>query len=417
MTSSTQHHSTMVDVALFTGIMSATIVLLRKSSSSKSSSSKSSSSTPSIQVSQLNIYPLKSCGEISVQVAYTTPTGFEYDRIMQVIDPNTGLYCTPRTPHYAKLFHIQPHLHIPTQLLTLTQTQTGGKNVLPPLEIDLSHARTTTPLQAQAMGNVPVQVEDLGDGASSWLQQVLEIPSSSSSSSSTATKSSSSSSTTNCRLVKIGSSYKRHVVVNPDQNEPLPHPTTTRSGSSGSKEKKDASLPSLPPVVSLADEAPYLLTTEVSLHDLNQHLRQRSQTPVDMKRFRPNIVVVSSSSGVGTSTSSTLKPWEEDTWKKIKIGQVEFWVWQRCGRCTMTTIDRQTLERGPEPLATLSTFRERSHGQRNFGVHLIPVDDDATMISSSSSSRSRRHPIQVGDTLEVLEYDEERLMEWKQLHG
>ena len=80
-----------------------------------------------------------------------------------------------------------------------------------------------------------------------------------------------------------------------------------------------------------------------------------------MQRFRPNIVV-----------QGTL-PWEEDTWKRIRIGGMEFHVWQRCGRCAMTTIDRTTLERGPEPLATLSTFREREKGQRNFGMHMIPV--------------------------------------------
>jgi len=41
----------------------------------------------------------------------------------------------------------------------------------------------------------------------------------------------------------------------------------------------------------------------------------------------------------------------------------------------MTTIDRGTLARGPEPLATLNTFRE-SAGQRNFGMHMIPVADE-----------------------------------------
>jgi uncharacterized protein YcbX len=123
-----------------------------------------------------------------------------------------------------------------------------------------------------------------------------------------------------------------------------------------------------------------------------------------MQRFRPNIVVH------GT------QPWEEDTWKRIKIGGSEFRVWQRCGRCSMTTIDRETLERGPEPLATLSTFRERSNGQRNFGMHMIPIitapnaKQQGTTEESSSSSLVR-----VGDTLEVLEFDEERLAEWKRL--
>ena len=74
----------------------------------------------------------------------------------------------------------------------------------------------------------------------------------------------------------------------------------------------------------------------------------------------------------------------------------------------MTTIDRKTLERGPEPLATLSTFRERK-GQRNFGVHMIPVSN--TSIESNESSLL----VEMGQKIEVIEYDEERLEEWRRL--
>ena len=128
-----------------------------------------------------------------------------------------------------------------------------------------------------------------------------------------------------------------------------------------------------------------------------------------MERFRPNIVVT------GT------QPWEEDTWQRIRIGgQHEFYVWQRCGRCAMTTIDPHSLQRGAgggEPLATLGTFRERAHGQRNFGMHLIPVPVAATATASSppSLSSSSSSVLHVGDTIEVLEYDQERLQEWRRL--
>ena len=65
----------------------------------------------------------------------------------------------------------------------------------------------------------------------------------------------------------------------------------------------------------------------------------------------------------------------------------------------MTTIDRDTLERCGEPLKTLR-FRERANGQRNFGMHLIPV-----MESLGDDSDNN---VMVGDEIEVLEYDEER---------
>lgn len=174
--------------------------------------------------------------------------------------------------------------------------------------------------------------------------------------------------------------FNRHVEVNPDQGEELPQASS-------------------PILVSLSDEAPFLLTTRESLKSLNKWLGTNGKNTIDMRRFRPNIVM------------EGLKPWEEDSLKRIKIGPIDFHVWQRCGRCTMTTIDRYTLERaGGEPLSTLSTFRERKNGQRNFGMHLIPVlDNNSTALGDSDMT------ISVGDKVEVLEYHDERRAEWKRL--
>jgi len=73
----------------------------------------------------------------------------------------------------------------------------------------------------------------------------------------------------------------------------------------------------------------------------------------------------------------------------------------------MTTIDRDTLETGAEPLATLSTFRERANGQRNFGMHLIPAQG----VCSAEMAVSEM-TISVGATVEVVEWDDERRAEW-----
>jgi uncharacterized protein YcbX len=84
-------------------------------------------------------------------------------------------------------------------------------------------------------------------------------------------------------------------------------------------------------VVSLADGYPFMLLGEGSLADLNSRL----ETPLPMDRFRPNFVV----SGSG--------PFEEDTWKKISIGDNVFHVVKPCARCKITMVDQQTGERGP----------------------------------------------------------------------
>jgi uncharacterized protein YcbX len=224
------------------------------------------------------------------------------------------------------------------------------------LEISMQENKDKT-RQVTPMIGPKVVVDDCGPGVAAWLAKSIGVPDDSIS------------------LTKIGKEYQRNVEVNPDQKDPLPSSETNHP-------------------VSLADEAPYLLTSTTSLSDLNVRLKARGKKTVDMRRFRPNFVV------------DGLEPWIEDTWSRIRIGKkAEFHVWQRCGRCTMTTIDRDSLERGPEPLATLSIFRERKGGQRNFGMHLIPVA--ATCPAE----------IQLGDSIEVLEYDQKRLEEWKKLFG
>jgi uncharacterized protein YcbX len=124
-------------------------------------------------------------------------------------------------------------------------------------------------------------------------------------------------------------------------------------------------------VVSFADAMPLLLATDVSLADLNRRLKE----PLCMSRFRPNVVLDGD------------VPWEEDGWKQLQIGEVEFEATHRCARCVVTTIDQTTGEKSSdnEPLKTLATFRRDSEGVY-FGQNLVPrgsgtirVGDDVTV--------------------------------------
>lgn len=308
-------------------------------------------------VRELNIYPIKSCAEIQVDSAVVTPRGFENDRIFQVVYKDyKWKYATPRNKEFGKLFHIKPTISDDGSSLELSSPHT--KEIF---TLELEGEKTTT-LTATVMGDSEVTLDDYGGDVADWLCEASGID------------------TTLVSLVGIpNNKYQRHVEVNPDQGEEVPSP----------------SVP-----VSLADEAPFLLTTQESLSDLNRRLELAGKDMVDMRRFRPNIVI------------GGLQPWEEDSLKRIKIGTIEFHVWQRCGRCTMTTIDRDTLQRSGEPLTTLSSFRERKNGQRNFGMHLIPALDGL-----EGDEGVMRDEISVGDTVEILEYDEERRAEWERLFG
>jgi uncharacterized protein YcbX len=107
-----------------------------------------------------------------------------------------------------------------------------------------------------------------------------------------------------------------------------------------------------------ADGYPILLASEDSLRDLNSRL----ETPVPMNRFRPNIVV------------RGCEPFAEDTWKRIRVGEVELAVVKPCARCVVTTIDKETLEQGKEPLKTLGRYRKHELGAI-FGENVIPLNE------------------------------------------
>lgn len=109
--------------------------------------------------------------------------------------------------------------------------------------------------------------------------------------------------------------------------------------------------------VGFADGFPFLLISEASLADLNARLEQ----PVEMTRFRPNLVV------------SGCEPYEEDSWRRIRIGPIGFRVAKPCSRCIVPTIDPGSGERGREPLATLMTYRRRDN-KVYFGQNLVHDD-------------------------------------------
>lgn len=123
--------------------------------------------------------------------------------------------------------------------------------------------------------------------------------------------------------------------------------------------------------VSFADGFPYLLTTTASLDELSR----RADTTLTMARFRPNLVIEGAT------------PFEEDRWRRIRVGEVVFRAVKPCARCVVTTLDPDTLEAGPEPLRTLARFRA-ADGKVYFGQNLLP-DAGGTL--------------QVGDPVEVLE--------------
>jgi uncharacterized protein len=108
--------------------------------------------------------------------------------------------------------------------------------------------------------------------------------------------------------------------------------------------------------VSFADAFPLLVTTTDSLDDLNARLDR----PLPMDRFRPNVVV------------GGCPAWEEDDWRRARIGAVPLRLPKGCDRCVVTTTDQLTGERGVEPLRTMAMFRKWTDSKVYFGVNAVP---------------------------------------------
>ena len=245
-------------------------------------------------LSQLNIYPLKSAGGISLGNTITEARGLEHDRRWMVVD-DSGQFLSQRTyPNMALII-----TSLSNQTLSLNAP--GMSKLCLPL----------FPIKGESQ-----EVEIWGDLCEAW--------------------------TVNPQATNWISEYigKRCTIVYmPDHsNRPV-----------------DADYAVGEYQVSFSDGFPLLLISEASLNELNSRLPES----VTMKRFRPNLVV------------KNTEPYEEDSWKKIVIGESEFNVVKACSRCILTTVDPEKGKfSGKEPLRTLASYR-KVNGKVMFGQNLI----------------------------------------------
>lgn len=94
--------------------------------------------------------------------------------------------------------------------------------------------------------------------------------------------------------------------------------------------------------VGFADGFPFLLVSRASVDELS--IRLGRDVPVNC--FRPNLVV----QGCG--------PFDEDGWRRLHIGGVNFRVVKPCSRCSIVMTNQETGQRDREVLATLAKYRK-----------------------------------------------------------
>jgi uncharacterized protein YcbX len=189
-----------------------------------------SSDEPTVRVSGLNVYPIKSCAGVSLRESLLIETGLEFDRAWMVVD-DTGRFVSQR--ELSRMALIMPTLKHSEVVL-----RAPGMLALH-LAIDAVEWPTRV-----TVWNDEVAAYDMGDLAAQWFSDFLGQK---------------------LRLVRFDPEQKR----------------LSNRKWTGDIEAENA----------FSDGFPVLVASEASLADLNQRLQAQGKPAVTMARFRPNLVL------------------------------------------------------------------------------------------------------------------------------
>ena len=259
------------------------------------------------RIHSLFIHPIKSCAGIAVQQALLTASGLQWDRHWMVTDMDGALRTQRELP---RMVLIQPAFDGDALVLTAPGMP----------ELRLSTAVPSAPgseTRARVWSDT-VSALDMGDEAARWFSQYLEAPS---------------------RLVRFNPDYRR--IVDPDWT--------------GDVEA----------ITQFADGFPMLVTSTGSIDELNQRLSQAGEANVDVRRFRPNIVL------------DGIESHDEDRIDSLFIdagGQVvELKMAKPCSRCPMPDVNPDNAAVGTQVNGMLRQYRAdpRMDGALTFGMNAI----------------------------------------------
>jgi uncharacterized protein YcbX len=265
-------------------------------------------------IAQLWVYPVKSCAGISLTEAELTDTGLLYDRAWMVVDAD-GEFVTQR--------------ELPRMALIQTAFKMGQLVLRAPgmLALHLALDAAEGPLKVRVWDD-EVQAYDMGDLAAQWFSDFLGRP---------------------LRLARFDPEVRRVCSLK----------------WTGGREA----------VTQFADGFSLLVTSTGSLDELNTRLGAAGHAPVEMLRFRPNIVLAGVEAhdedrvgamriGTGDGASALIEP--------VKP----------CGRCPIPNIDPATATSSPEVNDTLQVYRQdpRLDGAITFGMNAIVLEGDGQVL-------------------------------------
>jgi uncharacterized protein YcbX len=269
---------------------------------------------PLLTITELNIYPIKSCGGITLPSVQVDETGLQYDRHWVIVDTQQRFLTQRQLPRMALI----------QTALSATHLQVSAPG-MSSLLIGLNDVDSAAPTTNVTVWRDTIPAWDEGEAAAQWFSDFLGQ---------------------SVRLMRYAAPYKRYC-------------DPKWAGDSQAHTQ-------------FADGYPILLTHTASLADLNQRLQANGASTIPMNRFRANIVV----------SSDELGAFEEDFLETLTCGELVLGAVKPCARCSVPSVDQTTgISTGPEPTATLSTFRhdERVQGI-TFGQNLIVVRGAGKML-------------------------------------
>lgn len=280
--------------------------------------------TQQIEITELNIFPVKSLGGIKLTESRLKTSGLEFDRNWMITDENFNFVTQRQIPEMAKIrvSISQNHLMLDADRIS-------------PLEIDLS-LNESNKIETKVW-NSPCKGFDEGKNSANWLNEVLGKFNNK-----------------NLKLIRFDKNFIREV-----------DPKHLKGENSHT---------------AFADAFPFLITSVESLELLNSHLIKKNCEPVNMDRFRANIVI------------KNVKPFDEHYFESIEETEKKysFGLRRACKRCKIITIDQQTgeIQNPKEPLATLAEIN--------------PLKDEKGIYFGERSTllKGENQVIRIGDKLE-----------------
>jgi len=270
-------------------------------------------------VSQLWVYPVKSCAGISVPSATLTDMGLLHDRCWMVVDAQGEMVSQRDVPQMAL---IEPSL------------RTSDVRLRAPgmLALHLALYEVQEAVQVNVWGQT-ISAFDMGNVAAQWFSDFLgQTP----------------------QGKAIGP--LRLVRFDPDHVR-----TSDRQWTAGVSAKNQFS-----------DGFPYLVCSQSSLEGLNQRLVNQGHAAVDLRRFRPNIVL----SGIPAHDEDHILSL---SWPSEQ-GRVVLKPVKPCPRCPMPNVDPDTAAVNPLLGDVLQSYRQdpRLAGAVSFGMNAIATEGVGT---------------------------------------